>query len=486
MKEQRMAAKTCVVSLAAGILWLAACEAVQANGGPFVVQYPGGDPAAKGVLARLDPGLKPGREERLAVTKENLTIVFNPERFIIKEETDRPPLANVSAEYLIRNPTDEEIEMDFGFPILRGIYVHPHAMVPRPDVRVEVDGRGVPVDIISNSAIYGIIRGQARAVIDEGIASDPALSNRVRRLSERVATGREPCRAELAEYLTHTRGWGERDAALLVEYASLDLSRTDLPRTAPIWSLHGDAEMYRLATGNLGVLAAIGEQKATQFLARLAGQFDAEGAAGYERIFTAWGGDVRERSVDLETGGVRPREITVGSDATDATLYARVDYLDPNAKLTKQERASCEAILKNLPVIFTFAPMNLIHYRAKFEPGTEKIVRVAYSQYAYLDTREPRTYQLAYVVHPASLWKDFGPIRLTVQVPEAVEFAASVPYERGTGGAGAIACKPGYVSYTANLEDKTGELFVAVAAEDWHLAMGAKPATELLTRLAGE
>ena len=26
-----------------------------ANGGPFVVKYPNGDPAAKGVLARLDP-----------------------------------------------------------------------------------------------------------------------------------------------------------------------------------------------------------------------------------------------------------------------------------------------------------------------------------------------------------------------------------------------------------------------------------------------
>ena len=53
-------------------------QIVLANGGPFVIKYPDGDPAAKGVLARLDPTLKPARETRLKVVKEDLMISFRP------------------------------------------------------------------------------------------------------------------------------------------------------------------------------------------------------------------------------------------------------------------------------------------------------------------------------------------------------------------------------------------------------------------------
>ena len=109
----------------------------------------------------------------------------------------------------------------------------------------------------------------------------------------------------------------------------------------------------------------------------------------------------------------------------DPTIYARVDYLDPKAKISDAEKASCRAILKNLPVIFTFAPMNLLHYRVKFGAGSTNTVMVEYQQFAYADTRGPKSYQLAYVLHPASLWDDFGPINLEVIVPEGVAFRAS-------------------------------------------------------------
>ena len=62
---------------------------------------------------------------------------------------------------------------------------------------------------------------------------------------------------------------------------------------------------------NLGPLAAIGEQKATQLFAQLASRFDKDAGAKYEAIFAAWGGDVRERSIDLATGEIRPREVTL-------------------------------------------------------------------------------------------------------------------------------------------------------------------------------
>ena len=58
---------TKLVVVAASLVGLCAGHWAFGNGGPFVVKYPSGDPAAKGVLARLDPSLKPAQETRLRV-----------------------------------------------------------------------------------------------------------------------------------------------------------------------------------------------------------------------------------------------------------------------------------------------------------------------------------------------------------------------------------------------------------------------------------
>jgi hypothetical protein len=257
-------------------------------------------------------------------------------------------------------------------------------------------------------------------------------------------------------------------------------------RSHPLDRIHWytrDKNLQTLIKENLGPLSAIGEQKATQFFAQLAKCFDPKAGAAYEAIFQAWGGDVRERAVDIETGKIRPREITIdksklgkqagffGPSSTDLTVYARVDYLDPKAKITEQEKASCKNILKNLPVIFTFAPMNILYYQVDFSPGKTEKLTVSYRQYAYSDTRDPSTYQLAYVVHPASLWDDFGPINLEVAVPKGVEFKASVPCENGGNAEkpiivynqNTITCS----IHNAELKDKTGEIFLAVNADSW-------------------
>ncbi len=65
-----------VVPAASLFLGMLAAGRAAGNGGPFLVKYPGGDPAAKGVLARLDPTLKPAQETRLRVVQEDLTIMF--------------------------------------------------------------------------------------------------------------------------------------------------------------------------------------------------------------------------------------------------------------------------------------------------------------------------------------------------------------------------------------------------------------------------
>jgi hypothetical protein len=457
-----------------------------ANGGPFVIKYPNGDPAAKGVLARLDPDLKPGRETRLRVIKEDLKVTFGGERpfGLAGKSPDGPPLAHVSAGYTIENPTNEEIEVDFGFPILRGIYVEPFSMMPRPHVNVLLDKTAINSTVISNSAIYGIIRRRAREAIEKTIAGDIKLNELVTIVRNSNDKTRNDTRKALSSYLADTLMWNKRDAALMVEYASLDFGtiKSQPPdRNYTAW-FGGDIELNKLINENLGPLAAIGEQKATQFFAQIASRFDPEAAAAYEAIFTAWGGDVRERSVDLKTGKVRPREVTVDSkildtppspftSGSDPTIYARVEYLDPKANISESEKASCKTILKNLPVVFTFAPMNILHYHVKFPAESTQTLTVSYSQYAYSDTSSPSSYQLAYVLHPASLWKEFGPINLEVAVPEGIDFRASVPCDNGGVKSGGLSPNQPPNSpfniYKAQLSEKTGELYLAVEANGW-------------------
>jgi hypothetical protein len=521
------------------------------NGGPFVVKYPGGDPAAKGVLARLDPSLKPAEETSLRVIQEDLTISFVPELGWTGDKRKQPPLVDVTATYRIENPTGRLVQRDFGFPILRGIFLKT-LMVQYPDVLVHVGEESAHATVISNSAIYGLIRQQAGKVIEEGIAKDTKLASLTARVRGAWTTpqpvphaqesaveqeagaekkpARKPsadypaAREALREYLTTGLGWNARDAALLVEYASLELAARgyrsfgiggtklyrwiDPPRDR--WdpgTFTATKELAAVTASNLGPLAAIGEQKATQLFAQLASRFENGAGSTYEAIFAAWGGDVRERAVDLESGEVRPREVDVPAPkpidrnspdlppevydqrlTADPTVYARIDYLDPQVSVSGEEKASCQAILKNLPVVFTFAPMNLLHYRVNFPAHSTRTVTVTYRQHAYADTRGSGSYQLAYVLHPATLWKEFGPIRVTVNVPKGIPCKASPAIHR-TGekqakaglaivdrdeweGPGELA-RPAKISfdvYRATLaepEQKRGELFIGIDKAGW-------------------
>lgn len=466
---------------------IAAERALFANGGPFIVKYPKGDPAAKGVLARLDPSLKPGKLTKLRVVKEDLHLTYHHDRRWVRPQPPvSTPRVEVSAIYTIENPTDNEIKIDFGFPILRGIYVSPNSMMPRPDVRVRLGQKQLPATIISNSAIFGIIRERASEIIENGIRADKEMKRLVAGVRKTKGEERVAAREVLRKHLAVESKWGARDASLLVEYAGLDFGT---PKAFPKdrgyfahWS-RGDRSIKKIQDARLGPLGAIGEKKATQFFARLAYRFDNDAASTYEAIFSAWGGDVRERSVDLMTGKVRPREISKEalrplvsgvSRLGDPTIYARVAYLDPHARISEEEKKACRAILKNLPVVFTFAPMNLLHYQATFPARSKQTLSVDYSQYAYVDTKGPKSYQMSYVLHPATLWKDFGPIHLKIRVPENVGFRCSAPCKNGdTEVAGMVPYNRKYSVYTATLskpEDKKGELFCAVSAADMDMA----------------
>jgi len=466
---------------------------VFANGGPFVVKYPKGDPAAKGVLARIGDDLMPGRLTDLKVVKEELKIDFtklshrrNPRP--AKDAFKIPPLVSVSAEYTINNPTKEEVIVDFGFPILRGIYVPPMSMMPKPQVNVKLGDKNIPATIISNSAIYGIIRQKARAVIAKGVADDKELSALVK--SARKSKGRQEVIGEIIDHLVNDRKWNKSDAVLLSEYATLTIDKLKSnPRDIRHFWFGQPADLHKLTYGNIGPLSAIGEQKATQFFAQLATCFDKDAGAAYEKIFTAWGGDVRERSIDMTSGKIRPRKLDIKKkdEATlatlgfiDPTIYARVSYFDEKAKITGDEKRACKSILKNLPVIFTFAPMNILYYQAKFKPDETVKLTVSYNQHAYADSEGRGSYQLAYVVHPASLWDNFGPINLTVTVPTGVPFKASVPCVTAmTQTVSNLANAKNNVVYTGTVEDKIGELFVAVDAMSWDKPNHKKVANQM-------
>lgn len=464
---------------------------VFANGGPFVVKYPKGDPAAKGVLARIGDDLMPGRETRLKVVKEELKIHFYKDpmrRYRGKNASKQPavpPLVAVSAEYTIENPTDKEVTVDFGFPILRGIYMSPWSMMPMPDAQVKIGDKNLRPTIISNSAIYGIIRQKARAVIEKGIEDDSTLSVLVDVVKKTKGQGRSAVMNRIVYHLVNDRKWNKRNAALMSEYAVLTIAK---PKPNPAgrraWGLFGSgpAELHNITYGNLGPLAAIGEQKATQLFAQLATGFDKDAGSAYEKIFTAWGGDVRERVVDMNSGKVRPRKLDINKNdkkslanaaAYDPTVYARVEYFNEHVKMPADEKKACKSILKNLPVVFTFAPMNILYYQAKFPAGKTDKLTVSYKQYAYKDTAGLGSYQLAYVVHPASFWDEFGPINLEVTVPQGVRFRGSVPCVLNPAKTVVIPSGPDKgkkkVVYCGNVKDKTGELFVAVDAVSWDL-----------------
>jgi hypothetical protein len=459
-----------------------------ANGGPFVIKHASGDSAAKGVLARLMPNLRPGRESVLKVLREDLTVSFEP-----KADPGYLPLypfAHVSAEYTIENPSDRPVTLDFGFPILHGFYVrpahydHPAAMFPSPpqaSIAVTQNGQRVDYAVISNSMLFGAIRSIAKPAIDRALAA-PDLAAAVRAVRKEAEPG--PARQALVETLTRRRGFGENEAVLLADYASLDFSPPSAKAgdAAPAQAAQashripdGDFsfmwktpwERDALAVGNLGPLRYIGEQKATQLMALLAAKLDPKSAVSYESILAAWGGEVRERSVDLAGGSVRPRESK--SPSTDSALYARVDFMAPPPSTSLRRRL--DSILSHLPVVFTFVPMNLIHAQATFAAKSTARIRFAYEQFAYEDTGTPATFQLAYVVHPASFWDSFGSIHLDVAVPDGVSFRASVPTSRGrpeTGKHGESS-----VHYRGEVPTKTGEIYLGLSAIEWKKASDA-------------
>jgi hypothetical protein len=422
--------------------WLAMASAlllatapVHGNGGPIFRPAPNPPAAPKGAMAPVLPGLQPGREARLEVVKEELRMQFTI------AELQRP-LVKVSAVYTIKNPTREDIGLDLGFPIL--------GTSAGLSTRVQAGEREVESRLLSTSEIQASLREQARHVIEARLAEDAELRRMVG--EARARKGKDPgtSRDPLITYLAEKRDFSQRDATLLWGHALLAPASRDPA---------GDSHPFDVDLAE----RALGPLKATQYLTLLASRFEPKTDLSYETLYSAWGGDVRERAVDLATGAIRPQRQAPPPEAED--LRTRLDYLDHEG-MSPAELRACEAILQQLPVTFSFAPMTLIRTSLPFPAGTTQTVTFSYDQWAYTDTSDPASFQLGYVVHPASFWDKFGPIHLRVLVPKGVSLRASVP-TRAQAGAGAPA---GFVEHEGVVEHKTGHLYVAVPAHEWRTA----------------
>jgi hypothetical protein len=461
-----------------------------ANGGPFLVRRPNGDPAAKGVAAPMLPDLMPGRESRLEVVREDLSFRFTG--------GETRPLVHVTARYTIKNPTDQGITLAVGFPILRGIYVEYSggamgSFSTYPAYRVQLDGREVGSTVISNSDLFDRIRGDAWKKIVAAMDADPALRPLRARMAAADPTAADAVRTELEKQLLAMR-WEPRDAALLA-----DLMRAIGPKPTPLtaeqhkpipWPYNAagprprhqifadqvDFELGSLGEDStryhMGALSSMGELKATQLLSHVAARLAPGASTDYQRLFTAWGGDVREQAVDPGTGVLRPRRDEGKGSAFDenASLYARLDYFQPNTIMQPARRQACERIVKNLPVVFTFAPMNIIRTELTFPARSTRVVTYDYSQFSFDDLGPPASHQLAYVVHPASFWKTFGPISVTVQAPQGVPVRASIPMRKAAPHTPSLPA--GFVAFTGELREKTGELYLSVDCDKWKAGVG--------------
>ena len=145
------------------------------NGGPFVVKYPSGDPAAKGVLARLDPTLKPAQENAPASSQGGPDNPFRSRIGLDRRQAQATTLGRRDGQLSDRERDGRHRQRRFWFPDSRGIFLK-SGMVPYPDVHVLVDGELAEMTLIPNSAIYGMIRLQAREVIERGVAKDTKLA----------------------------------------------------------------------------------------------------------------------------------------------------------------------------------------------------------------------------------------------------------------------------------------------------------------------
>lgn len=445
--------------------WLAAmlaCSIALANGGPFFERHVDGSNAVSASMAGFEHMI-PGLQDRIACLGEDLTITIENELKLGRaaeaaRKAPRPtgntldsnpidykqryalipeklPRITVEAKYTLVNTSDRPVNMRFGFPVIYS----PHGYA-----KVLVDGTKTKSHHLSLDDILLHIRSAAAEGIAEILTADKELSAAVATISEIEShyDGRKPDkgamnlgeRTRAAKALTDVlkkRQLTDSQVALVSEFFILPPSPK--PERPNIDAL--DEYPRYIATHRFfperGVLERIGVLKATQLYTEVLKALAPAQHIDYEQFFRAWGGQEKRVSLDLETGEIRERVLSpirftdggmMGPIPLD--IYAREEYLD-SRNLPKDLKKHLMTVLRNLPVTFAFAPVNMTVYDVAFAPGQKRMVAVEVSQLPSIDGREPVTAQFEYIMKTARYFEEFDHINLEVRAPSGTALAIS-------------------------------------------------------------
>ena len=449
-------------TFAAWIAMMLACSVACANGGPFFERHVDGSNAVSASMAPFE-NMIPGLQDRIACLGEDLTITIDDElrlgraaeaakkasppsgsildgkKIDYKERTslipERLPRIEVEAKYTLVNTSDGPVKMRFGFPVIYSA---------RQRVKVVVDGKKTTSHHMSLDDILLHIRAIAAERVAEVLTIDKKLADAVAKINEieSVYSSDKPTEAVMRLHNRHRAADALRDilkerrltdsqVALVSEFFILPPSpkptRLNIEGLAERASFYG----FRPSLPEGGVLARIGALKATQLYTEVLKALAPAQSIDYEQFFRAWGGREKRVSLDLETGEVRERVLSpirfaeggmMGPIPLD--IYAREEYLNAR-NLPKDLKKHLMTVLKNLPVTFAFAPVNMTVYEVAFAPGQKRTVAVEVNQLPSIDGREPVTAQFEYIMKTARYFKEFDHINLEVRAPKGTKLTIS-------------------------------------------------------------
>jgi len=377
----------------------------------------------------------------------------------------------------IENETDAQLSPHLTHPILfdpqnanQGAKAHvAYAVFSSNGKRFSEEYNGyekINARLMSYSVIYGMLRKEAVAIIINAIRTSPEFLTMVESLQKADTAAKIQAESSLSEYLRGA-GWNQKDIDLFCIYSGLDIARNDItPLDRSAFCDDSGKEYADIANANLGILAALGEIRATQYLIHLAAKFDPEFEKRIGKFYASWLGETAGQSVGLihkfpwpqkgimpdfpigpKPGELRPREAALNE--ADAAQFPKdimrsdpiLNYLsrkiDPAAKLTEPEKAVLQNIIDSMGDDQPLPPLGLLRFNISVPAKTKIQYVITYRQFARLDTHAPSTYQYI-VLFPQT--DDTAnrevPSCLLVRAPASVPFSMSAPFvvesRRGT------------------------------------------------------
>jgi hypothetical protein len=103
----------------------------------------------------------------------------------------------------------------------------------------------------------------------------------------------------------------------------------------------------------------------------------------------------------------------------------------PHPRRRAREGAALDALVAGWSTLGD-ARLDRVFFHLDFAPGQRRAVVVRYEQQAAVDlaAHVNPTYAFDYLLSPAKRWAGFGPLEISVRVPESVRFSSPLPFRR--------------------------------------------------------